>query len=185
MFAKSKSSGSTPSVLLPNPLQNLYDVGKQTATAGPENAWRIYNGYTKADRKVILDRPIIPFRICFKSETLEIYSPRLFSSRNNQCRTSNYNSLEKVLLSKSIRNYLLFYYISIFFYIISLSLIILRFYFLKLTRSLSHFRKFRYFSLTKDRSINFTSRSGKKRLRKFYETVRDKWNEYPIQRFCR
>lgn len=109
MFAKSKSSGSTPSVLLPNPLQNLYDVGKQTATAGPENAWRIYNGYTKADRKVILDRPIIPFRnVCFKSETLEIYSPRLFSSRNN--RTSNYNSLEKVLLSKSIRNYLLFYY---------------------------------------------------------------------------
>lgn len=53
MFAKSKSSGSTPSVLLPNPLQNLYDVGKQTATAGPENAWRIYNGYTKADRKEV------------------------------------------------------------------------------------------------------------------------------------
>lgn len=174
MFAKSKSSGSTPSVLLPNPLQNLYDVGKQTATAGPENAWRIYNGYTKADRKVILDRPIIPFRnVCFKSETLEIYSPRLFSSRNNQSRTSNYNSLSRKFYSQKV--YAIIYY----------SIIILRFYFLKLTRSLSRFRKFRYFSLTKDRSINFTSRSGKKRLRKFYETVRDKWNEYPIQRFCR
>ena len=53
MFAKSKSSGSTPSVILPNPLQNLYEVGKQSATAGPENAWRIYDGYTKTDRKVI------------------------------------------------------------------------------------------------------------------------------------
>lgn len=52
MFAKSKSSGSTPSVLLPTPLQNLYEVGKQAATAGPENAWRIYDGYTKTDRKV-------------------------------------------------------------------------------------------------------------------------------------
>lgn len=53
MFAKSKSSGSTPSILLPNALQNLYEVGKQSATAGPENAWRIYDGYTKTDRKVI------------------------------------------------------------------------------------------------------------------------------------
>ncbi|KAK1118526.1 hypothetical protein K0M31_014835 [Melipona bicolor] len=53
MFAKSKSSGSTPSILLPNALQNLYEVGKQSATAGPENAWRIYDGYTKTDRKEV------------------------------------------------------------------------------------------------------------------------------------
>ncbi|XP_076764256.1 SCY1-like protein bma isoform X2 [Xylocopa sonorina] len=53
MFAKSKSSGSRPSVLLPNPLENLYKVGKQSATAGPENAWRIYDGYTKTDRKEV------------------------------------------------------------------------------------------------------------------------------------
>ncbi|OAD59552.1 SCY1-like protein 2 [Eufriesea mexicana] len=53
MFAKSKSSGSTPSILLPTPLQNLYEVGKQAATAGPENAWRIYDGYTKTDRKEV------------------------------------------------------------------------------------------------------------------------------------
>ncbi|XP_043248550.1 SCY1-like protein 2 [Colletes gigas] len=53
MFAKSKSSGSMPSVLLSNPLQHLYDVGKQSATAGPENAWRIYDGRTKADGKAV------------------------------------------------------------------------------------------------------------------------------------
>ncbi|XP_076686183.1 SCY1-like protein bma isoform X2 [Andrena cerasifolii] len=53
MFAKSKSSGSTPSVLLPRALQNFYEVGKQLATAGPENAWRVYEGYTKVDRKEV------------------------------------------------------------------------------------------------------------------------------------
>ncbi|XP_076286121.1 SCY1-like protein bma isoform X2 [Lasioglossum baleicum] len=53
MFAKSKASGSMPSVLLSNPLNNLYDVGEQSATAGPENAWRIYDGYSKADRKEV------------------------------------------------------------------------------------------------------------------------------------
>ncbi|XP_076649595.1 SCY1-like protein bma isoform X2 [Halictus rubicundus] len=53
MFPKSKASGSTPSVLLSNPLNNLYDVGEQSATAGPENAWRIYDGYSKADKKEV------------------------------------------------------------------------------------------------------------------------------------
>lgn len=112
MFAKSKSSGSTPSVLLPNPLQNLYDVGKQTATAGPENAWRIYNGYTKADRKVISQNFFIQFfrlgceYIYFQSKTLEIYSPQLFFYH----RVINVVSLlwrrtilSKVLLSKSVQ----------------------------------------------------------------------------------
>ncbi|XP_017884466.1 SCY1-like protein 2 isoform X2 [Ceratina calcarata] len=53
MFAKSKSSSSTPSVLLSNPLQHLYEVGKQLATAGPEHAWRIYDAYTKLDHKEV------------------------------------------------------------------------------------------------------------------------------------
>ncbi|KAG7211113.1 hypothetical protein KM043_010440 [Ampulex compressa] len=53
MFAKSKSSGSAPSVLLSNPIQNLYEIGKQSATAGPENVWRIYDGYRKGDRKEV------------------------------------------------------------------------------------------------------------------------------------
>ncbi|XP_076248315.1 SCY1-like protein bma isoform X2 [Calliopsis andreniformis] len=53
MFAKSKNTGSAPNILLPHPLQNLYDVGKQSATAGPEHAWRIYDGYTKTDRKEV------------------------------------------------------------------------------------------------------------------------------------
>ncbi|XP_054012901.1 SCY1-like protein 2 isoform X1 [Hylaeus anthracinus] len=53
MFAKSKRSNEIPNVLLTDPLQNLYDVGKQSATAGPENAWRIYDGRRKADGKEI------------------------------------------------------------------------------------------------------------------------------------
>ncbi|XP_034174802.1 SCY1-like protein bma isoform X1 [Osmia lignaria lignaria] len=53
MFAKSKSSGSAPNVLLSNPLQNFYEIGKQSATAGPENAWRVYDAYAKADRKEV------------------------------------------------------------------------------------------------------------------------------------
>ncbi|XP_076170121.1 SCY1-like protein bma isoform X2 [Ptiloglossa arizonensis] len=53
MFAKSKSSRSMPSVFLSNPLQHFYEVGKQSATAGPENAWRIYDGRTKADGKEV------------------------------------------------------------------------------------------------------------------------------------
>ncbi|XP_033331768.1 SCY1-like protein bma isoform X2 [Megalopta genalis] len=53
MFPKSKASGSTPSVLLSNPLNNIYEVGEQSATAGPENAWRIYDGYKKEDKKEV------------------------------------------------------------------------------------------------------------------------------------
>ncbi|XP_014477686.1 PREDICTED: SCY1-like protein 2 [Dinoponera quadriceps] len=48
MFAKSK--GTTPSDLLPDPIRNMYEIGRQSATAGPENAWRIYDGYRKKDR---------------------------------------------------------------------------------------------------------------------------------------
>ncbi|XP_078042515.1 SCY1-like protein bma isoform X2 [Augochlora pura] len=53
MFAKSKASGSTPSVLLSNPLNNIYEVGEQSATAGPENAWRVYDAYKKDDKKEV------------------------------------------------------------------------------------------------------------------------------------
>ncbi|EFN75753.1 SCY1-like protein 2 [Harpegnathos saltator] len=48
MFAKSR--GTAPSDLLPDPIRNMYEIGKQSATAGPENAWRIYDGYRKKDR---------------------------------------------------------------------------------------------------------------------------------------
>lgn len=53
MFAKSRGSSTTPCDLLPDPIRNTYEIGKQSATAGPENVWRIYDGYRKKDRMVI------------------------------------------------------------------------------------------------------------------------------------
>ncbi|XP_020289945.1 SCY1-like protein 2 isoform X2 [Pseudomyrmex gracilis] len=50
MFAKSRGSSITPCDLLPDPIRNTYEIGKQSATAGPENVWRIYDGYRKKDR---------------------------------------------------------------------------------------------------------------------------------------
>ena len=58
MFAKFKSSGGAasapvaPNALESNPICNLYEVGKQIATAGPENVWRILEGRRKSDGKV-------------------------------------------------------------------------------------------------------------------------------------
>ncbi|XP_025993291.1 SCY1-like protein 2 isoform X2 [Solenopsis invicta] len=49
MFAKSRGSSTTPCDLLPDPIRNTYEIGKQSATAGPENVWRIYDGYRKKD----------------------------------------------------------------------------------------------------------------------------------------
>lgn len=53
MFAKSRGSSAAPCDLLPDPIRNTYEIGKQSATAGPENVWRIYDGYRKKDRMVI------------------------------------------------------------------------------------------------------------------------------------
>ncbi|XP_011874672.1 PREDICTED: SCY1-like protein 2 isoform X2 [Vollenhovia emeryi] len=50
MFAKSRGSSAAPCDLLPDPIRNTYEIGKQSATAGPENVWRIYDGYRKKDR---------------------------------------------------------------------------------------------------------------------------------------
>jgi SCY1-like protein 2 len=52
MFAKSRGSGTAPCDLLPDTIRNTYEIGKQSATAGPENVWRIYDGYRKKDRMV-------------------------------------------------------------------------------------------------------------------------------------
>ena len=35
-----------------NPIKNLYEMGKQVATGGPEGAWRVYEGHRKSDAKV-------------------------------------------------------------------------------------------------------------------------------------
>ncbi|XP_071649580.1 SCY1-like protein 2 isoform X2 [Temnothorax longispinosus] len=49
MFAKSRGSSTAPCDLLPDSIRNTYEIGKQSATAGPENVWRIYDGYRKKD----------------------------------------------------------------------------------------------------------------------------------------
>ncbi|XP_066586184.1 SCY1-like protein 2 isoform X2 [Prorops nasuta] len=51
MFAKSKSNSSAPGAT--NPIRNTYEIGEQCGTAGPENIWRIYDGYRKEDGKEV------------------------------------------------------------------------------------------------------------------------------------
>lgn len=52
MFAKFKGGGAAPHVLESNPIWQYYEGSKQTATAGPENVWKIFEGYNKNDGKV-------------------------------------------------------------------------------------------------------------------------------------
>ncbi|XP_016841900.1 SCY1-like protein 2 isoform X1 [Nasonia vitripennis] len=59
MFSKFKSGGGAastpvaPNALESNPIWNHFEVGKQSATAGPENVWRILEGYRKSDGKEV------------------------------------------------------------------------------------------------------------------------------------
>ncbi|XP_043463153.1 SCY1-like protein 2 isoform X1 [Leptopilina heterotoma] len=53
MFSKFKSSGAAPNILESNPILNHFEIGKQSATAGPENVWKILEGYRKSDGKEV------------------------------------------------------------------------------------------------------------------------------------
>lgn len=53
MFSKFKSGGGggqTP--LETNPICQFFEIGKQTASAGPELVWKIHDAYRKSDGKV-------------------------------------------------------------------------------------------------------------------------------------
>lgn len=52
MFSKFKSGGGTQSPLETNPIGQFFEIGKQTASAGPELVWRIHDAYRKSDGKV-------------------------------------------------------------------------------------------------------------------------------------
>ncbi|XP_048505533.1 SCY1-like protein 2 isoform X2 [Athalia rosae] len=52
MFSKFKSS-SAPNVLESNPIWHHFEVGQQSATAGPEHVWRILDAYRKSDGKEV------------------------------------------------------------------------------------------------------------------------------------
>ncbi|XP_051175555.1 SCY1-like protein 2 isoform X2 [Leptopilina boulardi] len=53
MFSKFKSGGTAPNILESNPILNHFEIGKQSATAGPENVWKILEGYRKSDGKEV------------------------------------------------------------------------------------------------------------------------------------
>lgn len=54
MFSKFKSGGSVhaQSPLDNNPICQFFEIGKQTASAGPELVWKIHDAYRKSDGKV-------------------------------------------------------------------------------------------------------------------------------------
>lgn len=52
MFSKFKSGGATQSPLDSNPIGQFFEIGKQTASAGPELNWKIHDAYRKSDLKV-------------------------------------------------------------------------------------------------------------------------------------
>ena len=51
MFSKSKSGTR---LLENNPILNHYEVGRPYASGGPEGIWKIYEGYSKSDKRVRL-----------------------------------------------------------------------------------------------------------------------------------
>lgn len=54
MFSKLKSSGPGGqfSLLDSNPITQYFEVGRQTASAGPELAWKIFEATRRSDKKV-------------------------------------------------------------------------------------------------------------------------------------
>lgn len=53
MFSKFKSGPATPQNPIDgNPISQHFEIGKQTACAGPELVWRIHDGYKKSDGRV-------------------------------------------------------------------------------------------------------------------------------------
>lgn len=52
MFAKFKSGSGNQNLLGTNPLNQFFEIGRQTASAGPELVWRIHDAYRKSDGKV-------------------------------------------------------------------------------------------------------------------------------------
>ncbi len=57
MFSKFKSGSQTPqNPVEANPITQYFEIGKQTACAGPELVWKIHDAYRKTDGKVSLSK---------------------------------------------------------------------------------------------------------------------------------
>lgn len=62
MFSKFKSGTAAPqNPIDSNPISQYFEIGRQTAAAGPELVWKIYEAYKKCDGKVISISIPFPF----------------------------------------------------------------------------------------------------------------------------
>lgn len=53
MFSKFKSGPTIPqNPIDSNPITQYFEIGKQTASAGPELIWKIHDAYKKSDGRV-------------------------------------------------------------------------------------------------------------------------------------
>lgn len=53
MFSKFKSGTTAPqNPIDTNPIVQYFEIGKQTAFAGPELVWKIHDAYKKSDGRV-------------------------------------------------------------------------------------------------------------------------------------
>lgn len=57
MFSKFKSGTTAPqNPIDTNPIVQYFEIGKQTAFAGPELVWKIHDAYKKSDGRVSISR---------------------------------------------------------------------------------------------------------------------------------
>ena len=52
MFSRFKAGGSSHNLLEGNPITTYFEIGRQTATAGPGFLWKVHDAYRKSDGKV-------------------------------------------------------------------------------------------------------------------------------------
>ncbi|CAB0018305.1 unnamed protein product [Nesidiocoris tenuis] len=90
MFSNLKSrvgggSAGVQNILDHNPIAQHFEIGKQTASAGPELVWRIHDAYRKSDGKGDIFQPFPPyskiafyFRSCLKGQTFKTNIARIF-----------------------------------------------------------------------------------------------------------
>ena len=52
MFSRFKGGGSSQNLLEGNTITTYFEVGRQTASAGPGLLWKIHDAYRKSDGKV-------------------------------------------------------------------------------------------------------------------------------------
>jgi len=52
MFSRFKGGGSSQALLEGNAITTYFEIGRQTASAGPGFLWKIHDAYRKSDGKV-------------------------------------------------------------------------------------------------------------------------------------